>query len=114
MRNDNREYSGWVKPYDTNFPFVIQFSEYNSERKIYPVRIAFATGGEALIADVALEGTSKIPIDFIVRGDIPNIQKSGDSKNEIEHNWWSRKKQSIFSKIFNFYWRIIVSIFWNI
>ena len=77
MRQDNREYSGWVKPYDTNFPFVIQFSEYNAERKIYPVRIAFATGGEALIADIALEGTSKKPIDFIVRGEIPNIKKSG-------------------------------------
>ena len=46
MRHENREYSGWVKPYDTNFPFVIQFSEYNPERKIYPLRIAFATGGE--------------------------------------------------------------------
>ncbi len=78
MRRSNREYVGWVKPYDTNFPFVIQFSEYNSERKIYPVRIAFATGGEALIADIALEGTSKMPIDFVVRGDIPNIKKSGD------------------------------------
>jgi len=77
MRHSNREYSGWVKPYDTNLPFVIQFSEYNSERKIYPVRIAFATGGEALIADVALEGTSKLPIDFVVRGEIPNIKKSG-------------------------------------
>lgn len=72
------EYSGWVKPYSTNLPFVIKFSEYNEERKIYPVRIAFATGGDALIADIALEGTSKLPIDFIVRGDIPNIKKSGD------------------------------------
>ena len=77
MRHSNREFSGWVKPYDTNFPFVIQFSEYNSERKIYPVRIAFATGGEALIVDTALEGTSKLPIDFIVRGEIPDIKKSG-------------------------------------
>ena len=44
MRHSNREYSGWVKPYDTTLPFVVQFSEYNNERKIYPVRIAFATG----------------------------------------------------------------------
>ena len=77
MRHSNREYSGWVKPYDKNFPFVIQFAEYNSERKIYPVRIAFATGAEALIADIALEGTSKMPIDFVMRGEIPNIKKSG-------------------------------------
>lgn len=77
MRNDNREFSGWVKPYNTNLPFVVQFSEYNSERKIYPVRIAFATGAEPLIADIALEGTSKMPIDFVLRGEIPNIKKSG-------------------------------------
>ncbi len=77
IRQSNLEYSGWVKPYDVTLPFVIQFSEYNSERKIYPVRIAFATGGEALIADIALEGTSKMPIDFIVRGEIPNISQSG-------------------------------------
>lgn len=77
MRNDNREYSGWVRPYGTNFPFVVQFSEYNPERKIYPVRIAFGTGGEALIADVALEGTSKMPIDFVIRGEIPNLEKLG-------------------------------------
>ena len=72
------EYSGWVKPESTNLPFVVKFSEYNSERKVYPMRIAFATGGEALIADVALEGTSKFPIDIIIRGDIPNLKKSGD------------------------------------
>ncbi len=78
MRNENVEYSGWVKPYDDNFPFVIKFSEYNSERKVYPVQIAFATGGQALIADIALEGKSKLPIDFVVRGEIPNIKASGD------------------------------------
>lgn len=76
MRHENMEYSGWIKPYDVNLPFVVQFSRYNSERKIYPVRIAMATGGEALITDVALEGTSKLPIDFIVRGEIPNLGKS--------------------------------------
>ena len=77
VRHNNREFSGWVKPYNKNLPFVIQFSEYNAERKIYPLRIALATGGEALIADIALEGTSKLPIDFIVRGEIPNIRQSG-------------------------------------
>ncbi|MBQ7408933.1 MAG: AsmA family protein, partial [Alphaproteobacteria bacterium] len=63
---------------DNNFPFVIKFSEYNSERKVYPMQIAFATGGQALIADIALEGTSRVPIDFVVRGEIPNIKASGD------------------------------------
>ncbi len=75
MRDGNIEYSGWVKPYEINFPFVIQFSEYNAERKIYPLRIALATGGEPLIADIALEGKSKAPIDFVVRGEIPDLAK---------------------------------------
>lgn len=77
VQGSDIEYSGWVRPYNTNVPFVIKFSEYNNERKIYPVQIAMATGADALIADIALEGTSKLPIDFIVRGDIPNIQQSG-------------------------------------
>ena len=75
--DSNIEYSGWVNPGNTNLPFVIKFSEYNAERKIFPVQIAFSTGADALIADVALEGTSKMPIDFIVRGDIPDIRQSG-------------------------------------
>ena len=77
MRHGHFEYSGWVKPYDTNLPFVAQFSEYNEDKKIYPVRIAFSTGGEPLIADITLDGTSKLPIDFVISGEIPNIQKSG-------------------------------------
>ena len=77
MRDNNIEYSGWVKPYDANFPFVIQFSEYNAERKIYPVKIALATGAEPVIADVALEGKSKAPIDFVIHGEIPDLEKSG-------------------------------------
>ena len=81
MHDNFLEYSGWIRPYDSNLPFVVKFSEYNAERKIYPVRIAVATGGRALIADVALEGTSKLPIDFVVHGDVPNLKKSGDWLN---------------------------------
>lgn len=74
-----REYSGWIKARDDDdvLPFIVSFSEYNSERKIYPMRIALSTGGDALIANVALEGTSKMPIDFIIKGDIPNAGKFG-------------------------------------
>ena len=39
--------------------------------------MAFATGGDALIANVALEGTSKAPIDFIIKGDVPNPEAFG-------------------------------------
>ena len=69
---EGREYSGWVKAKKDVLPFIVKFSGYNAERKIYPMQVAVATGGDALIANVALEGTSKAPIDFIVKGDVPN------------------------------------------
>lgn len=72
-RDDTWEYSGWIKPEKDVLPFIVSFSKYNAERKVYPVRIALATGGDALIANVALEGNSKQPIDFIIKGDVPEI-----------------------------------------
>ena len=72
-----REYSGWLKNGTDVFPFIVSFSEYNSERKIYPVSIAFTTGGTPLIANIALEGTSKLPIDFVMRGDVPDFAAFG-------------------------------------
>ena len=87
-RDDNREYAGWVKSInDKVFPFIVNFSEYNAERKIYPVKIALATGGDALIANVALEGTSKAPIDFIVKGEIQNVDEFGKLFNLELKNW---------------------------
>lgn len=72
-KDEVREFSGWIKIEDKLYPFIVSMSEYNLERKIYPVRVALSTGGDALIANVALEGTSKMPIDFIVRGDIADV-----------------------------------------
>lgn len=76
-----REYSGWIKSNKKVFPFIVSYSEYNPQRKIYPMRVAFSTGGDALIADIALEGTSKAPIDFIIRGDIPDVAALGEILN---------------------------------
>lgn len=72
-----REYSGWIKSGSDVLPFIISLSEYNEVRKIYPVRIALSTGGDALIANFALEGTSKMPIDFIIKGDVVDAEKFG-------------------------------------
>ena len=72
-----REYAGWIKSHNAVFPFIVSYSEYNEERKIYPVRVALSTGGEALIANIALEGSSLAPIDFIIKGDIPDIAALG-------------------------------------
>lgn len=76
-KKDTREYAGWVKSKSDVFPFILSFAKYNDERKVYPVRVAFATGGDALIANIALEGKSKAPIDFIIKGDIPDITEIG-------------------------------------
>lgn len=72
-----REYSGWIKAKNDVQPFIVSFLEYNETRKIYPVRVALSTGGDALIANIALEGKSKQPIDFIVKGDVPDAEKFG-------------------------------------
>lgn len=76
-RKDKHEYSGWVKLDENISSFILSFSQYNPDRKIYPVQVAVSTKGEALIANVALEGTSKLPIDFIVKGNMPDVSTVG-------------------------------------
>lgn len=68
-----REFHGWIKPRHDVYPFIIVFNEYNADRKFYPVKVALSTGGNALIADVALEATSKMPMDFVIKGDIVDL-----------------------------------------
>ncbi len=80
-REDSREYAGWIKPEADVYPFIVSYSQYNEERKVYPVRVAISTGGQALIANVALEGKSRLPIDFVISGDIPDITVLGDVFN---------------------------------
>lgn len=85
---DGREYAGWIKSVDDKvFPFIINFAEYNAERKIYPMKVALSMGGDALIANVALEGTSKTPIDFIIKGQIQDVDEFGKLFNLNLQNW---------------------------
>ncbi|MBN1325052.1 MAG: AsmA family protein [Alphaproteobacteria bacterium] len=76
------EYSGWLKFDQEIYPFILQFSEFNEERKVYPVRLALSVKSKALVANVALEGKSKLPIDFILKGSIPNIKLIGNIFNQ--------------------------------
>ena len=73
-----REYHGWIRPRDDVYPFIIRLDAYNADRKVYPVKVAISTGGNALIANVALEATSKIPIDFVIKGDIVDLRAVKD------------------------------------
>lgn len=72
-RSDNHEYTGWIKVDNDVLPFVLSLEKYNNERKVYPLRLAFSINGRALVANVALEGTSKMPIDFVIKGDVPDV-----------------------------------------
>lgn len=74
---NSKEYTGWLKSKAKFYPFVVSFSKFNEERKIYPVRVALSTGGPALVANIALEGTSKMPIDFLISGNLDNISEIG-------------------------------------
>ncbi len=104
-KGEKQEYNGWVKVDTDVFPFIVAFDEYNADRKIYPVQVAMSMGGDALIANVALEGTSKLPIDFVVRGDIPNVAVWGpvfgvdlSDVPDLQVNiagGWDRKKLTI-------------------
>jgi len=76
-----REYRGWIKIEKNVIPFIASFDKYNAERRVYPVRFAFSSDGDALVANIALEGTSKMPIDFIIKGDIPDVQPIGELLN---------------------------------
>lgn len=76
-KENEREYAGWVKSDSDVFPFIVSYSKYNADRKIYPMKIALATGGDALIANIALEGTSLMPIDFKIKGDVPDMASFG-------------------------------------
>lgn len=79
--SDKREYRGWIQIKKNVIPFIASFDKYNAERKVYPVRFAFSSDGDALVANIALEGTSKMPIDFIIKGDIPDVQPIGELLN---------------------------------
>lgn len=72
-RDGKREYRGWIKIDTHLLPFIISLEKYNAERKVYPLDVAFSADGKALVANVALEETSKLPIDFIIKGEIPDI-----------------------------------------
>ncbi|MDR2413201.1 MAG: AsmA family protein [Rickettsiales bacterium] len=74
---NSEEYTGWLKSDLKVYPFIVSFSEFNSERKVYPVRVALSTGGQALVFNIALEGTSKLPIDFIISGGVPDVSLLG-------------------------------------
>jgi hypothetical protein len=74
---DSEEYTGWIRSDLKIYPFIISFSEFNEVRKVYPMRVALSTGGEAVVANIALEGKSKMPIDFIIKGNIPDLAPLG-------------------------------------
>ncbi|MBQ0013000.1 MAG: AsmA family protein [Proteobacteria bacterium] len=69
-RQKGPEYSGWLKLGDKFHSFIISGAEYDADKQMYPVQIAVATSGEALVADLMLDGKNKIPTEFSIKGDV--------------------------------------------
>ncbi|MBD5400316.1 AsmA family protein [bacterium] len=76
-RDDTREYAGWIKPEDKVYPFIVSYAPYDDAHNVYPVRVAISTGGDALIANVSLDGDNYMPTKFSISGDIPDVAALG-------------------------------------
>lgn len=73
-RNDDFiEYGGQVTIDGNDYSFITTLSPLDTERRVYPVRIAIASRLMPVTAHIALEQTSKLPIDFRIRGNISDI-----------------------------------------
>ncbi|MFQ6739274.1 MAG: AsmA family protein [Alphaproteobacteria bacterium] len=69
-RSSGPEYAGWLKLGHKNHSFILSCAEYDIERQMYPVKIAIATSGNALIVDLMLDGQNKTPVEFGIKGDV--------------------------------------------
>lgn len=76
--HNTHEYTGWIKSDKKLFPYIISFSEYDESRDGYPARVAFSTGGKALIADLIMSRDNLMNMDFAIHGDIPDVGDVGE------------------------------------
>ncbi|MCL2369339.1 MAG: hypothetical protein FWC83_01535, partial [Alphaproteobacteria bacterium] len=70
-----QELDGFVQSGGSEYKFAARFSELDTERRIFPVRIAIADRGAPLVINAALEAASRIPIDFTINGTIIDFQR---------------------------------------
>ncbi|MCL2538625.1 MAG: AsmA family protein [Alphaproteobacteria bacterium] len=75
------EYSGVIEKQGNEFSYLIVFLPLEESRKIYPLRIAIASRISPLVINAALEQKSKIPIDFIISGEISDLVTIGQLFN---------------------------------
>ncbi|MCL1902742.1 MAG: AsmA family protein [Alphaproteobacteria bacterium] len=81
-RTDTRvEYSGYLEKEGERYSFIATISELDTERRVFPLRIAIASRTTPVVINAALEGTSHIPIDFILRGTVSNPRALGSLFN---------------------------------
>ena len=74
---NRREYAGWIRSATHVYPFIVSYAEYDDTRGVYPVNIALSSGGEALIANIALDKDSSSLKEFHIKGDIPDMVEFG-------------------------------------
>lgn len=72
------EFSGLLEKDNDSYSYLALFSPLDADRKVYPVRIAVASRNMPVVINAALEKTSKIPIDFIIKGKVADLRAAGN------------------------------------
>jgi hypothetical protein len=78
-KGDTFEYSGYIADWDGYYPFIVSFSKYDGARGVYPMRLTVAGNVIPLVADIALDGKTKAPVEVSAKGvvdELPTIGKS--------------------------------------
>jgi hypothetical protein len=72
--NDSIEYDGHIVIGGQKYSFIASLSQLDADRKVYPVRVAIANKLTPVVANIALEQVSKMPIDFIIKGKVADAE----------------------------------------
>jgi len=79
--DDGVEYTGYVDKDAQTISFTASISKLDATRKVFPVRVEIDSAVAPLVLNAALEQTSHLPIDFNIRGTIPDLHALGALAN---------------------------------
>jgi hypothetical protein len=69
-RKDIFQYDGYIHSKEHKYSFVVSMSKLDAARGIYPLRVAIQSRENRFSSDIAIDAKSKLPIDFVVSGDV--------------------------------------------
>lgn len=78
-RDETLGYSGHLIDRDGSYPFILSFSKYDAARDVYPVNLTVAGNVIPLVADIALDGKTRAPVDISAKGAVNRLPPIGES-----------------------------------